>query len=317
MNDLTDKKVLVTGVAGFIFSNFIRKVTQQYPNTKWIGVDKLVKHYNIDNLYEHPNYKFYTADIADEHIMDRIFDIERPDFVIGGAAESFVDNSITDIRPFIHTNIVGTQTLVNCCLKYETKEYLHISTDEVYGQKTTRDDRPWMETDPLLPRNPYATTKAAAELIVQTAHYTHNLPYKMTRSCNVFGPRQKRENLVPHIIHSLANNVPIRIHGDGLNWRQYIRVNDKISGIIKILEAGKINNTYNIGDNNYFTNLEMVDQIAHIMKKKPAITFIEDRKCHDFGYSVNCDKLRELGWFPKYTFTNNMQDTIRWYMENK
>ncbi len=317
MNNIAGKTVLCTGVAGFIFSNFIRKVSAQYPDTKWIGVDKLVKHYNIDNLFEAPNYKYYLADIADEHTMDRIFDIEKPDFVIGGAAESFVDNSISDIKPFIHTNIVGTQNIVNCCLKYEVAEYLHVSTDEIYGQKTNRDDRPWIETDALDPRNPYATTKACAEMIVKTAHFTHGLPFKMTRSCNVFGPRRKLENLIPHIIYSLANNAPIRIHGNGLNWRQYIRVNDKISAIMTILQDGKLNNIYNIGDNNYFTNLEMVQQISSIMKKTPNITFIEDRKCHDVGYSVNCDKLRELGWYPKYSFTNNMQDTIRWYMENK
>lgn len=305
------KKVLCTGTLGFIFSNFIRKVVKEHPNYEFVCVDKAVKDYNLDNMY--PECQFYLADIADAHTMDRIFQIERPDIVIGGAAESFVDNSITDVMPFLHSNIIGTQTLINCCLQYKVEKYIHISTDEVFGQQLSRDDRPWIETDPMLPRNPYACSKASAELIVLAAHYTHGLQYNITRSCNVFGPRQKKENLIPHIIHSLKNEAAIRIHGTGLNFRQYVYVDDKVNAIMQIIKQGRVNQIYNIGDNNYFTNLEMVQQIANVMQIRPNITFIEDRKCHDFGYSVSPQKLRDIGWRCKGTFLDNLEKTVRSY----
>ena len=310
-------RIMLTGTLGFIGSNMIRRVVETHPQHTWIGVDKAVKDYNLDNRFEHDKFHSYLADICDSHIIDRIFDIERPDIVIGMAAESFVDNSITNVLPFLDTNVLGTQTLIDACLKHKVEKYIHISTDEVYGQVKNINDKPWTEDSPLLPRNPYSCSKAAAELVVTASHLTHGLQWQMTRCCNVFGPRQKRENLVPHIIHSLMNNAPIRIHGNGLNFRQYIRVNDKIDAIMKIIEHGEINSVYNIGDDNYFTNLEMVEQISSIMKKDPNITFIEDRKAHDMGYSVDSSKLRNLGWFPKYTFKHNLQDTISWYSKNK
>jgi dTDP-glucose 4,6-dehydratase len=304
-------KVLVTGTAGFIFSNFIRQVIPSNPNYQFVGVDKLVKEYNINNLYtSNPAYNFYLADIADSHTIDRIFQLEKPNIVIGGAAESFVDNSITDVMPFLHSNIIGTQTIINACLKHKVDKYVHISSDEIYGQQLNQSDRPWIESDPLQPRNPYATSKAAAELIVNSAHITHGLQYQITRSCNVFGARQKRENLIPHIIHALHQGTPIRIHGNGLNFRQYIYVHDEVNAIMAIIKRGKINQVYNIGDNNYFSNLEMVNNIANIMNKHPDITFIEDRKAHDFGYSVNTNKIRELGWKPKSNFKDNLNKTV-------
>lgn len=305
------RKILITGSLGFIFSNFIRKVVDENPNFIFVGVDKAVKPYNLDNMYD--GCKFYLADIADAHAMDRIFQLEKPDIVIGGAAESFVDNSITNVMPFLHTNVIGTQTIIDCCLTYKVEKYIHISTDEIYGQKLSRDDRPWIETDPMNARNPYACSKAAAELVVMAAHYTHGLQYQITRSCNVFGARQKKENLIPHIITSLNNNSTTRIHGNGLNFRQYIYVEDEINAIMTILKKGKINTTYNIGDNNYYTNLEMVDNIAFLMKKKPNIEFITDRKAHDFGYSVNSQKLMDLGWRPKNNFADNLVKTIEAY----
>lgn len=306
------KTVVVTGVCGFIFSNFIRQVASN-SNYRFVGVDKLVKEFNIDNMYKHSNYKFYLADISDAHAMDRIFQIEKPDIVIGGAAESFVDNSITDIMPFLQSNVIGTQVLINACLKYNVEKYVHISTDEIYGQVLKMLGNHWKEDAPLQPRNPYAASKGAAELIVRTAHETHGLQYQMTRSCNVYGPRQKRDNLIPHIITSLLNDTNIRIHGDGENFRQYIYIDDEISAIMKIIEEGKINEVYNIGAWNYNTNLQMVNGIARLMNKPPKIEFIADRKAHDFGYSVDTDKLEGLGWFPETKFTDGLLNTIEYY----
>jgi dTDP-glucose 4,6-dehydratase len=307
------KTILITGVCGFIFSNFIRNVAS-LDQFRFVGVDKLVKTFNIDNMFEHPNYKFYMADIADQHAMERIFQIEKPDIVIGGAAESFVDNSITDIMPFLHTNVIGTQVLINACLKFGVEKYIHISTDEVYGQQLNKDDIAWTEKAALNPRNPYAASKAAAELIVKTAHETHGLQYQMTRSCNVYGPRQKFDNLIPMIINNMKNNLPIKIHGNGTNFRQYIYVNDKIEAIMKILENGEINQTYNIGDYNYFSNLEMVSKVANVLGKKDfKIEFIADRKAHDFGYSVANAKLQYIGWSPKTKFDEGINKTINFY----
>lgn len=311
------KTILVTGVCGFIFSNFIKYVVNQSYGFRWIGVDKLVRKHNIDNMFNYPGYKFYLADISDAHAMDRIFEIEKPDIVIGGAAESFVDNSITDIMPFLQSNVIGTQVLINSCLKYNVSKYMHISTDEVFGQKLSINDFPWTENSPLAARNPYAASKAAAELIVTSAHETHGLQYQITRSCNVFGPSQKHDNLIPHIINSLLNNQFVNIHGSGENFRQYIYVLDKITAIMAILEKGNINSIYNIGDYNYRSNLDMVKEISNLMKIEPMINHIADRKAHDFGYSVSNAKLQSIGWRPKYDFNYALQQTINYYVKNK
>ena len=309
-------KILVTGTLGFIGSNFIRHVLKYYNGYEyqWVGLDKAVHSYNLENQIIKVNYNFYLADISDKHTIERIFEIEKPDMVIGMAAESFVDLSITDIMPFLQTNVIGTQVLINACLKYKVEKYVHISTDEIYGQQLSRSNQAWIETDPLLPRNPYAASKAAGELIVRTAAETHGLKYQMTRSCNVFGPRQKKENLIPHIIHQLKNDQPVKIHGNGENFRQYISVLDKTKAIMKIILNGKMNETYNIGAYNYLSNLEMVEIIGEIMNKKPEIEFIADRKAHDMGYSISNAKLQYLEWQPQDNFKTALTDTVMSYM---
>jgi dTDP-glucose 4,6-dehydratase len=310
------KTVLVTGVCGFIFSNFIRTAVIRYPDTTWIGVDKLVKDYNIDNIFKYPNYKFHIADIADKHTMDRIFQIHKPGLVINGAAESFVDNSITNILPFLHSNILGVQTIVDCCLENKA-ELLQVSTDEVYGQQISYPCFPWFEKDPLEPRNPYACSKACSEHIVRAAHITHGLQYRMTRSCNVFGPRQKHENLIPMIIRSIHKTKSIPIHGTGKNFRQYIFVDDVIEAFFKVIEDGEEGEVYNIGANNFFSNLEMAEYIDELMGRRnySKIKFIEDRKAHDFGYNVNSAKLRNLGWDTNVSMKDGMMKTIAYYRE--
>lgn len=310
------KKVLLTGTLGFIGSNFIRKVTKEYPDYRFIGLDKAVKDYNLNNRFEHPNYKFYFGDIADEHLLNNIFTIEKPNIVIGMAAESFVDDSISNIMPFLQSNIIGTQTLINMCLKHNVEKYVHVSTDETLGQAFSKDAKGWKEEEKIAPRNPYACSKAAAELIVLSAHYTHGLQYNITRSCNIFGPRQKKQNLIPHIITSLLYNKEIHIHGNGKNFRQYCYVDDKIDAIMKIVEHGKGNEIYHIGDNNLLTNLEMVEYISSLMKITPKIKFIENRKAHDFGYKVDFSKLKELDWSHQGYFEDDMKTTIMWYTYN-
>lgn len=310
------KTILVTGVLGFIFSNFIKKVIDEYPEYRFIGVDKAVRFYNLKNQYSHPNYKFYLGDIADPHFINNVFTIEKPDIVINGAAESFVDDSIADIMPFLHSNIIGTQILVNHSLKFKVEKFVQISTDECLGQQLNINDKPWDESCPMLPRNPYACSKACSELIVNSAHLTHGLQYQITRSCNVYGPQQKKINLIPHILNGLISNQPITIHGDGLNFRQYLFVDDKVGAIMKIVKYGNINQIYNISDNNFFTNLGMVDYLASKLNKSPNIKFIENRKSHDFGYNLSNNKIKSLGWSPKHSLKEGMDKTIAWYLNN-
>lgn len=307
------KKILVTGVLGFIFSNFIKKAVNQFEEYLFVGIDMAFKTYNLENMFEHPNYKFYLGDIADAHFINNVFELEKPDIIINGAAQSFVDDSITDIMPFLHSNVIGVQTLVNAALKYNVERFIHISTDEVLGQQFSLDDIPWSEKSPLLPRNPYACSKACSELIINSAHLTHKLQYNITRSCNVYGPYQKKENLIPHIIHSLINNTPIHLHGNGLNFRQYIYVDDKINAIMSIIKNGKINEIYNISDNNYYSNIDMVNFISKKFFKTPEIEYITDRKAHDFGYNLSNNKIKQLNWKPEMEFDKGMNKTIEWY----
>ncbi len=214
--------------------------------------------------------------------------------------------------PFLRSNIIGTQTLVGACLKHDAR-YVHISTDEVYGQQLAKDAIGWTENVPMAPRNPYAASKACAEHIVTAAHETHGLQYQITRSCNVYGPRQKKENLIPRIIYALLHDEPIPIHGTGLNFRQYVHVDDAIAALMRIVESGAVNTTYNVGGDDIRTNLQMVNVIAALMGASAHVEYIEDRRAHDFGYKVSSNRLRELGWSPRVELTDGLESTIEYY----
>jgi dTDP-glucose 4,6-dehydratase len=312
---MKNKVIAISGVLGFIFSNFIRWAVKEYPDTTFIGIDNAIERECLLNAFSHPNYRFYLNDIANEHMIQTIFELEMPDILIHGAAESFVDNSITDISPFLHSNVIGTQSLINVCLKTHTK-MLYISTDEVYGQiANLSDTTSWTEEQPLNPRNPYAASKACGEMIVRAAGETHGLQYWITRSANTMGPRQKERNLIPKIISCLLNNKPIPIHGDGKNVREFIYVNDAIRAIMNVVEKGNLGEAYNIGSDHHSSNLETVDYIANYLGMKPDIQFVADRKGHDKKYSVCSDKIRALGWKPNETFASGMKKTIDWYVK--
>lgn len=308
------KTILVTGTLGFIFTNFIRLMVPRYQDRyRFVGVDKAVHEHNMANRYAPVGYRMHYADIADGHVIDRIFAVERPDYVIGGAAESFVDDAIADVLPFLHTNVLGTQTLINACLRHGVERYMHISTDEVYGQQVAAQAPAWTEECPMMPRNPYAASKACAELVVRSAHETHGLQYQITRSCNVYGPRQKRANLVPRIIDASLTGTSMPIHGDGYNWRQYIHVEDVSRAFMTILEKGSVNAIYNIGDETLVSNLQMVGLVGGLAGREPAVEFIADRKAHDRGYRVDSSKLRTLGWRPIVPFADGLRETIEYY----
>ena len=312
---MSKKIIIITGIAGFIFSNFIRKFADNN-NYKFIGIDKIYDNYNLKNIYEHKNHKFYLGDIADSEFMENVFKLEKPNYVINGAAQSFVDASIASAIPFIHSNILGAQVMIDLSIKYKVEKFLQISTDECYGQLTSPNDDSWTEDRCISPRNPYSATKGAAELLVKAAIQTHKLPGIITRCSNNYGKFQPVRNLIPIIINAIMRGKEIPIHGTGENIREWIHVNDHNDAVIDILEKGSIGEIYNIGSGVEKTNLETVKCISSIMNVDPYIKFITDRKGHDYRYSVDCSKIKKLGWQPKISFEDGMKSTITWYQAN-
>lgn len=313
------KVVLCTGSCGFIFTNFLRiAVTKNKEDFKWASIDKLVPQHSIKNIYANRSHDFYIGDISDAHFIDRVFDIVKPDFVIHGAAESFVDDSIKSASAFVKSNVLGTQTLIDAAVRHQVERFFYISTDEVYGQLSDN-DQPWTEDSPLNPRNPYSASKAAGELLVKAAHETYGLSYNITRSCNNFGPKQSVKNLIPKVIKCILSKKPIPIYGQGLQCREWIHVADNCQAILQILKNGQPNQAYNITANYEISNLEMVHTICNLMESgHNLISFIEDpRPGHDFRYSITNDKIKLLGWKPSFRFKDGLMKTCDWYINNQ
>ena len=328
-------KILVTGGAGFIGSNFILNYIEEH---NLLNYDKLTYAGNLNNLdsvINHNNYSFIKGDIKDKELVNKtIFDF-KPDAIINFAAESHVDRSIDTPQDFIETNILGTFNLLKSALDYyknldnekETKfRFLHISTDEVYGSLGKKNK--FKETTPYNPSSPYSASKAASDHLVQAWHHTYGLPILITNCSNNYGPYQFPEKLIPLIITNCLNKKELPIYGDGLNIRDWIYVDDHCDGIIEVLKNGKIGETYNIGGNQEMTNLELVNQICNILDDiKPSknigsyknlITFVKDRPGHDFRYAIDSTKIQnELNFFPKETINSGLRKTIKWYLEHE
>lgn len=313
-----NKKILVTGSCGFIFSSFVRRVIYNKLPYTIVSVDK-VANKQLNSVYWNKNHAFHIADINDQHILDLIFDYEKPDIVIHGAAETSVDCSLKDPSLFARTNVVGTQNVINSAIKYDVENFVYISTDEVYGHLSSENDSSWKEEVALNPRNPYSASKAAGELLVKAAHQTYGLNYTITRCSNNYGPRQTTNKLIPKIIKSIYDNEKIPIYGQGAQLREWTHVYDNCSAILTILEKGIINNVYNISSNQEFSNIEIVQKICNLMNKgHDLISFIPDpRSGHDFRYSVDSSKIRQLGWSPSLSLKEGLQETIEWYSNNK
>ncbi len=315
---LSKVKILITGSGGFIFSNFIRRAFFTKQDYTLVSIDKVRKRHAIHNMYVNKSHKFYPGDISDAHFINTIFEFERPDIVINGAAESFVDSSINDASPFITSNILGTQVIIDACLKWGVKKLIHISTDEVYGHLTSEDDAAWTEESPLNPRNPYSASKASAEFLVKAAHETHGLQYVITRSCNNYGPWQDPEKFLPKIIKNILSGDKIPVYGQGLQIRDWMHVFDNCDAIIKIINEGDINCTYNISANQELPNIEVVQRLCNTLGKgHQLIEFVKDRVGHDFRYSTSSDKLKKLGWTPQYKFNDGIASTAQWYLNNQ
>lgn len=319
------KKIFITGSCGFIFSNFVRKLAyligkdnKQYPYNL-VSLDNFSIN-NLNAMYWNKNHTFYIGDILDEHILKTIFEVEKPDIVVHGAAQTFVDSSIKDPKLFVTNNILGTQNIINACVKSNVEKLIYISTDEVYGQLLSEKDLSWKETDIANPRNPYAASKYSAELLVKSAGITYGLNYNIIRPSNNYGPRQFSEKLIPKAIKCVLNNEKIPIYGQGAQIRDWTHVFDNCQAILDIIQKGNANEIYNVSANQEFSNLEVINKICSIMgNRHDLISFIEDPrgKCHDFRYSTDSSKLKELGWKPNFKFNEGLKETINWYINNQ
>ena len=311
------RNVLITGSCGFIGSNLMRKLMKEGGPYIFASVDQVLEPYNLPHFFDNQDHNFFMGDIADEKFMDNVFRIVQPDYILHLAAQSFVDDAITSAGPFIHSNVVGTQVLVDMAVKYGVSKFVYISTDEVYGHLPNKDDIAWTEMVAPRPRNPYAASKFAGEIILQAAHQTHGLNFNITRCCNNFGPAQPPRNLCPKILTCLLNNQLIPIHGDGKNIREWIDVRDHCSAIMTVLEKGAPNEIYNVGTGMELSNLEMVHCIADKIQKPAKIKWIPDRKGHDLRYSVNCEKIQKLGWKPQFSLDQTLDYMVEWYIAHQ
>lgn len=312
-------RILITGGAGFIGSNFVHYMVQHYPEYELINLDALTYAGRIDNLdsiSQHRHYQFVKGDITDEALVDQLFK-QKIDMVINFAAESHVDRSIADPGIFVQSNVVGTQVLLEAALQHGVQKFVQVSTDEVYG--TLGATGLFTEETPLAPNSPYSASKAGADMLVRAYHETYNLPVNITRCSNNYGPYQFPEKLIPLMIANALNDKPLPIYGDGLNVRDWLHVEDHCRAIDLVMHKGRDGEVYNVGGNNERTNNEIVRLILKELGKPEAlITYVEDRLGHDRRYAIDATKItHELGWQPKYNFDRGIKQTIAWYLENK
>jgi len=311
-------KIFVTGGAGFIGSNFIHYILNNYDD-HIINFDKLTYAGNIKNLEDieaAANYQFFKGDILDKDRMKKIFLKENIDYLVNFAAESHVDRSINDSSQFIKTNIEGTHNLLELALEFDIKKFVQISTDEVYG---SLDDRGFFrEIDILNPTNPYAASKAAADMIVNSFYKTYGFSINICISSNNFDPYQHPEKLIPLSIINALNGRQLPLYGDGKNIRDWIYVKDNCRALDAVMRKGKVGEIYNIGAGNEKTNLEVAENILKILNKnKNLIKFVKDRKAHDYRYALNTDKIREeLNWETEQEFYPALEKTAVWYSQH-
>lgn len=313
------KKILVTGGAGFIGSNFIKYMLDKYPEYKIINLDLLTYAGNLENLAEvenHPHYSFVKGDICDGSLVNQLVS-EGVNYIINFAAESHVDRSIEDPGVFIRTNVMGTQILLDAALKHKVDKFVQISTDEVYG--SLGETGYFTEETPLAPNSPYSASKAGADMLVRAYHETFKLPVNITRCSNNYGPYQFPEKLIPLIIANAQEDKEIPVYGDGLNVRDWLHVIDHCCAIDAVLHRGKPGEVYNIGGNNEKKNIEIVRTILESLNKPESlIKFVTDRPGHDRRYAIDATKIKkELEWEPSYSFEKGIKETIKWYLENK
>ncbi len=331
---MNNKTFLITGGYGFIGSALIRKLLN-FKNVKVINIDNLTYASNLKSIGnpDEKKYKHIEIDICNLLSVKDVLDKINPDFVIHLAAETHVDRSIDGPDKFISTNVLGTYNLLKCCYNYWSSlsgkkkssfKFIHVSTDEVYGS-LKKGEKQFTENDSYQPNSPYSASKASSDHLVFSWNRTYNFPSMITNTCNNYGPWQFPEKLIPLTIKKCLSLENIPIYGSGLQIRDWIHVEDHISGILKVLEKGGIGEKYNIGSNNEIQNIDVVSSICDILNKKfpsevdynSLILKVSDRPGHDFRYGIDNSKITKLGWKPKYTWSSGLVSTIEWYLENK
>jgi dTDP-glucose 4,6-dehydratase len=318
------KKILVTGGAGFIGSNFIRSMLKNRDDVSIVNYDLLTYAGRLENLGDvegDPRYTFVRGDICNAAAVKSVFDEHGFDSVVHFAAESHVDNSISGPARFVATNVVGTQTLLQAAKEawcgahrdYGGRRFVHISTDEVYG--TLGDDGRFTESTPLAPNSPYSASKAGSDLLARAYFETYGFPVIITRCSNNYGPYQFPEKLIPLMITNAINNRPLPVYGDGTNIRDWLHVEDHCRAVETILEKGRPGEVYNIGGDNEMRNIDIVKIIlSQLEKPETLISFVTDRLGHDRRYAIDASKIRqELGWAPQVEFEAGIRGTIEWY----
>lgn len=314
-------KVLVTGGAGFIGGNFVQYMLQKYPQYTIYNLDALTyagdltKHVDFEKK---PQYRFIKADIADATAINEAFEKHQFDYVVHFAAESHVDRSIKEPEIFVKTNVLGTQVLLNAAKNIGVKKFVHVSTDEVYGDLEFDPTTFFTEQTPLQPNSPYSASKASSDMMVRAYHETFGLPVNITRCSNNYGPYHFPEKLIPLTISRVLNDEKVPVYGTGENVRDWLHVLDHCSAIDLVMHEGVNGEVYNVGGHNEKTNLEVVQTIIKALNKsEELITFVEDRLGHDKRYAIDPTKLEALGWKPTYNFETGIQQTIEWYLDNE
>lgn len=326
-------KLLITGGAGFIGSHVVRRFVHAYPNYHIINLDALTYAGNLENLSDlehHPNYTFEKGDINDPVFLADLFERHRIDGVIHLAAESHVDRSIANPLAFVQTNVIGTVNLLNAARDWwkddlAGRRFYHVSTDEVYG--SLGEEGLFTEETPYDPRSPYSASKASSDHFVRAYFHTFHLPVLLSNCSNNYGPNQFPEKLIPLVINNIVENRPLPIYGDGKYTRDWLWVKDHAAAIDVVFHRGIVGETYNIGGNNEWKNIDLVHKLCDIMDEllgrspgssRQLITFVRDRPGHDRRYAIDASKIRrDLGWEPSIQFEEGFRETAQWYLDNK
>lgn len=310
--------ILVTGVCGFIGSNFINYMVNKYKNYNFIGIDALTYAGDLNyitDILNNDNFAFYKMNICNLEDLDKLFKDNHIDYCVNIAAETHVDRSIVDPSIFIKTNVLGVSNLLDLCLKYNVTRFHQVSTDEVYGYLEFDSKDLFREDSTLNPSSPYSASKASADLLVNAYHRTYKLDTTISRCSNNYGPNQYPEKLIPLVIKNSLNDIEIPIYGNGMNVREWLHVKDHVLGIEKILFNGRSGQVYNIGSNTEISNLELVKKILNMLgKSESLIKFVNDRPAHDLRYGIDYSKIKnELGYNPTISFNEGLEETIKYY----